>query len=67
MRPYTLFLLDGEGAIALSETSDFETDEAAIEYARGLRWPWAYEIWRQSCLVMEARPRAWQREAAEAA
>jgi hypothetical protein len=67
MRPYTLFLLDGEGAIALSETSNFETDEAAIGYARELRWPWAYEVWRQSSLVMVARPPTWAREAAEAA
>jgi hypothetical protein len=67
MRPYTLFLLDGEGAIALSETSNFETDDAAIDYARELRWPWAYEIWRQSRLIVQSALPNWQGAAAEAA
>jgi hypothetical protein len=67
MRPYTLFLLDGKGTIALSETTDFDTDDAAIEYARELRWPWAYEIWRQSRLILQSTLPNWQRAAAEAA
>jgi hypothetical protein len=62
MRPYTLFLLDYKGAIALSETSNFESDESVLAYARELRWPWAYEIWTQSRFVMEARPRTHIRE-----
>jgi hypothetical protein len=67
MRPYTLFFLDGEGAIALSETTNFESDDAAIEYARELRWPWVYEIWRQSRLIVQSTLPNWRRAAAEAA
>lgn len=56
LRNYRLYRLDGAGKISGAEWIEADSDETALEQARGRVDGIAFELWDKSRLVERSRP-----------